>query len=212
MKIFGLLLTVSFALLAFAATTAPAAAAAMTMSDEDILDLHRGMLSDDELKDMERELQGYGRGRGGGGGMGGGGGHGGGGMTSAEHSNIQYLFANHKTIKRRVRRIRKGARAVTTSTNSKVASALQTHVEQMINLVGAGRRVRWWDPLFDGIFDNYKAMGLRKKNLKNGVMTWITGSNKCTVALARGHAATVSKFAKNGQPEAQRKHKKPRVC
>jgi len=180
-------------------------AIARALSEEELVDLHRGFLSSEEIRSMERELRYGGGGRGPGHG-------GGGGMSNTEHNNIQFLLAHAGKIKRKVIPIKKGAKTITTSSNPAVATALKNHVGEMIVLVNGGRRIRWWDPLFTAILNNARKMTVKKWNLKNGVRAIIVGRDECSIALARSHAGVVTKFAKNGHSEAQRKHAAPKAC
>jgi len=154
------------------------------LSDEDLIEMHGRLLSEQDMEDFHRELNfkkawamfkdsmstTFGRNgqHGGGGGYGAGsqqgrrgGRGGGGGLKSEEMSIIDFLLDNRFDIDRSTEEVTKngkvvGMELVTTSNLPAVAGNIKKHVHQMKALVEEGRWVRQRDPLYAALLGRRK--------------------------------------------------------
>jgi hypothetical protein len=148
-----------------------------------------------------------GRGPGAGKGHGGGGPGGGGGPMSAEAmETIHTLFAEHKSIERKVTLTKTGYKSVTTSKDPKLVAKIQEHVAAMETRLDSGFPVRRWDPAYEEFFKHYKDLEITIKKIKNGVQVEAIGKNADAVKVAQNHAKIISGFVKIGESEHHAKH------
>ncbi len=113
--------------------------------------------------------------------------------------DVHQLANAHQSIERVVEKLPNGARAVTTSTDDATVAVLQRHVHEMTAHVGAGGRVRMWDPLFAALHEHYQAIDTRIENQPRGVAVTLTSADPAVVALIHAHADKVSDFAARGR-------------
>ena len=113
--------------------------------------------------------------------------------------DVHQLANAHQSIERMVEKLPNGVRAVTTSTDDATVAVLQRHVHEMTEHVGAGGRVRMWDPLFAALHAHYQAIDTRIENQPRGVVVKLTSADPAVVALIHAHADKVSDFAARGR-------------
>lgn len=155
-------------------------------TQEDVLALHGGFLSEQELQFLKRRLQ-----------------------DDAYSDTIDELFDNRNEINRTVQFTENGLVATTTSNNAYVASLIQIHVTDMKNLQFP---IRQGDPLFVSLFENIEQTQLEVQNITNGVNVTHTGSTDCGVILVQQHASQVSSFVDTGVRRPNFDWKEPDVC
>ncbi len=155
-------------------------------TQEDVLALHGGVLSEQELQFLKRRLQ-----------------------NDAYSGTIDELFDNRNKINRTVQFTENGLVATTTSNSAYVASLIQMHVTDMKNLLFP---IRQGDPLFVSLFDNIEQTQLEVQNITNGVNITNTGSTDCGVILVQQHAAQVSSFVDTGVRRPNFDWTEPSVC
>jgi len=144
------------------------------ISEEDIIAIHRGVLSAEELVILSRELRKRKNNR----------------VQGGDHSVlIQKLRKNRKKIDRIAEPIKNGVETTTTSSRKTVAKSIKKHVRDMSNLVKA---IRKGDKLFQTYFKNRKDMTMKVRNIANGVKVTHTGTTKCAIDMIRGHAEKIS--------------------
>ena len=204
------------------------------VSDEELMELHSHILSEEEMIYLHREL-GYrdawntfrdsmsttlrGGGRRYGGGHGGGNDSSGGmgGMSSDEMEIVHYLLDNRFDIDRYKERLMENGRVVgmeltTTSDNPAVASKIKAHVRQMVDVVEEGRWVRRRDPLYEALLSHRDEISLDVDYLNDGVAVTERGDTACTAALIEGHSQAVDGFIAKGRSEVRANHQVPSVC
>jgi len=210
------------------------------LSDEDLIEMHGRLLSEEDMEDFHRELNfknawsmfkdststtfgrngqhGGGRGFGAGGQRGRRGGQGGGGgLTSEEMRIIDFLLDNRFDIDRSTEEVTKngkvvGMELVTTSNLQAVAGNIKKHVHQMKALVEAGRWVRQRDPLYAALLGRRKELSMEVEDLSDGVLVTELGESNCAVELIKGHSEVVDGFIDRGRAEVRANHPVPPIC
>jgi hypothetical protein len=144
----------------------------------------------------------------------GGGGGGNGFGRSEEMGIIQNLIANRADINRTVQDLGAGEfQTETTSERPEVAGWIQEHVQQMLELVYSGRKIRKWDPLFDVMFDRISELDTEVRTVDDGVIANLQGVTPCGgVSLVEAQAYLVSKFISIGRQELHAAHEVPEEC
>lgn len=126
---------------------------------------------------------------------------------------IQNLVANRQHIQRDVKETENGIVASTWSLEDNVSGWIKTHVRQMKALMDSDDGViRQWDDLFREAFALRDFHHMDVKYNKNGVEVEQVGDNDCAVAIAKAHAAVVSKFIERGRKELRLNHEVPEQC
>lgn len=116
---------------------------------------------------------------------------------------IHDLLVNHDRIRRRVEDVADGIRAVTTSSDSKLAERIRTHVSQMKERVEDGDPIRRMDPLFREIFEHHTEIEMDIEETPGGVVVVETSEDPQVEALIRQHAhRAVSEFVAQGMARA----------
>lgn len=123
---------------------------------------------------------------------------------------FQYLLANHKQIRREVKKLPNGVETVTESDVPEIVAAIQEHVAAMHRRVKNKQPIRQRDPLFAALFRNVQWTSMTVKNTPKGVHVVVTSEKKAVVPLIQAHAQVVSAFVKLGFVEARKNHAVPK--
>ena len=123
---------------------------------------------------------------------------------------FQYLLANHKQIRRDVKKLPNGVETVTESDVPQVVAAIQEHVAAMHRRVTKKQPIRQRDPLFAALFRNAQWTAMTVKATPKGVHVVVTSEKKFVVPLIQAHAQVVSAFVKLGFAEARKNHAVPK--
>lgn len=118
-----------------------------------------------------------------------------------EMDTAHLLLNNYRKIQRSIEDIPGGVRTRTTTDDPELVPVLHRHVQEMVDLMASGDRVRVWDPLFDELFDHADAIQLEVRTLENGVEVVETSQQETVVPLIRAHARKVDDFIQRG-PQA----------
>jgi len=128
----------------------------------------------------------------------------------ADRALFHFLLDNRESIRRKVTKQKNGVETLTESDAPKVAKQLQTHVASMVKRIEQGQPIRMRDPLFAEIFRNADKIDMKVENTDAGVRVVETSDDPYVAKLIQAHAKVVSRFIKNGYPEAQANHKAPK--
>lgn len=121
---------------------------------------------------------------------------------------IHKLFANHEKVKRTVEMTDTGYKSRTVSDDPDIAKTLQKHVREMRARLGAGMRIRRWDPAFAELVEHYKDIDHDFKEVEGGVEMIAKGKTPDAVKVAQNHAKIVSGFVKKGPDQMHETHAK----
>lgn len=157
--------------------------------------------------DPQRGGPGRGRGRGMGRGMG----RGPDAAMRADQDVFHYLLDRHAAIRREVKLLDNGVETVTESDDADVTAKIQEHVAAMQARMKSGSGLRFWDPLFVALFDNYEQIEMTVENTDHGVKVIETSKNPFAAKLIQAHAAVVTKFVEHGFEEAEKSHEVPKA-
>ncbi|MBL8811754.1 MAG: DsrE family protein [Planctomycetaceae bacterium] len=150
-----------------------------------------------------------GRGQGRGRGMGRGFGRGPDASMRADQDVFHFLLEHHDAIRRDVKLRDDGVETVTESDDPKVAVKIQEHVAAMQSRMKEGRGLRFWDPVFVALFDNYQKIEMSVENTEKGVRVVETSTHPFGVRLVQAHAVVVTRFVERGFDEAHESHAVP---
>eukprot|EP00977_Amphora_coffeiformis_P012002 scaffold2954_cov171-Amphora_coffeaeformis.AAC.4 len=146
------------------------------------------------------------------GGFGGGGGRG---NNRGHREVIQNLLDNHEKIQIDVVDQEDGVFVQCTSTYPEVSGWIQTHVQQMFDIVESGGNIRRWDPLFAKLSEHRYAFTSDLVLTEGGVnvtQTAVDATDDCVVDLVQWHADAVELFVALGREEARNRHTVPGTC
>jgi hypothetical protein len=115
-----------------------------------------------------------------------------------EMESAHFLLDNHQKIQRSIEDVPGGVRTRTTTDDPELVPVLRQHVQEMVDLMASGDRVRVWDPLFEEIFDHADAIQLEVRELENGLEVVETSEQEAVVPLIRAHARKVNQFVERG--------------
>jgi ubiquinone/menaquinone biosynthesis C-methylase UbiE/intracellular sulfur oxidation DsrE/DsrF family protein len=169
---------------------------------------------DDKAAQKEQanaDPQDRGPGRGRGRGMGRGMGRGPDAAMRADQDVFHYLLDRHVAIRREVKLLDNGVETVTESDDADVSAKIQEHVAAMQGRMKSGSGLRFWDPLFVALFDNYEQIEMTVENTDHGVKVIETSKNPFAAKLIQAHAAVVTKFVEHGFEEAEKSHEVPKT-
>lgn len=128
------------------------------------------------------------------------------GGRDAEHqkhqADIQALLDQHHLIDRVVEILPNGFNAITTSTDTYVATILQTHITDMKARFAKGRAIRSWDHVYALLFAYREQIHVEYQLISNGVQSKVTTDNQNLVAVLHAHAHAVSGFVTEGRKAA----------
>ncbi|MFM8477991.1 MAG: methyltransferase domain-containing protein, partial [Planctomycetaceae bacterium] len=153
--------------------------------------------------------RGMGMGRGAGMGRGLGMGRGPDAAMSTDMEVFHYLLERHADIRRKVQVIEHGVETLTESDSPEVAGKIQEHVAAMQVRMQKGQGLRFWDPLFAAIFEQYQAIEMQVENTEHGVRVIETSRTPAVALLIKAHAAVVTRFVERGFEEAHESHPVP---
>ncbi len=142
--------------------------------------------------------QGRGQGRGGGGG---------GGLPAEAQERIHRLFAHPETITRSVDLTADGYVAETTTSDPDLVETLRTHVQEMSERLGGGRRVRRWDPAFEEFFAHYDEMEHRFEKIDGGIRATVKAGTPEAIEAAQNHARIILDFSSQGDAQMHQPHR-----
>jgi ubiquinone/menaquinone biosynthesis C-methylase UbiE/intracellular sulfur oxidation DsrE/DsrF family protein len=157
--------------------------------------------------DPHRGGPGRGRGRGMGRGMG----RGPDAAMRADQDVFHYLLDRHAAIRRDVKLLDNGVETITESDDADVTAKIQEHVAAMQGRMKSGSGLRFWDPLFVALFDNYEQIEMTVENTDQGVKVIEISKNPFAAKLIQAHAAVVTKFVEHGFEEAEKSHEVPKT-
>jgi ubiquinone/menaquinone biosynthesis C-methylase UbiE/intracellular sulfur oxidation DsrE/DsrF family protein len=163
------------------------------------------------IADPQHHSQDRGPGRGRGRGMGRGIGRGPDTAMRADQDVFHYLLDHHAAIRREVKLLDNGVETVTESDDADVTAKIQEHVAAMQGRMKSGSGLRFWDPLFVALFDNYERIEMTVENTDHGVKVTETSKNPFAAKLIQAHAAVVTKFVEHGFEEAEKSHEVPKT-
>lgn len=152
-----------------------------------------------------------GPGRGRGRGMGRGMGRGPDAAMRADQDVFHYLLDRHAAIRRDVKLLDNGVETITESDDADVTTKIQEHVAAMQGRMKSGSGLRFWDPLFVALFENYEQIEMTVENTDHGVKVIETSKNPFAAKLIQAHAAVVTKFVEHGFEEAEKSHEVPKT-
>lgn len=128
----------------------------------------------------------------------------------ADQDVFHYLLDRHEAIRREVKLLDNGVETVTESDDADVSAKIQEHVAAMQGRMKSGSGLRFWDPLFVALFDNYEQIEMTVENTDHGVKVIETSKNPFAAKLIQAHAAVVTKFVEHGFEEAEKSHEVPK--
>lgn len=166
-----------------------------------------GPSRDPGSKSLKEQLDGRGQGRGKG--MGRGFGRGPDAGMRADQDVFHFLLEHHDAIRRDVKLREDGVETLTESDDPEISAKIQEHVAAMQSRMKEGRGLRFWDPVFVALFDNYQSIEMAVENTKNGVRVVETSKHPFSVRLIQAHAVVVTKFVERGFDEAHESHAVP---
>ena len=134
-------------------------------------------------------------------------GRGGGGMPAAFQEKIHELFADPTKIQRSIDVTETGYVAETTSSDPRLVSVLQTHVDQMSNRLAGGRPVRRWDPAFEEFSAHYEKLDHRFTKLDHGIRAAVSSDSKEAAKAAKNHAYIILDFSSQGDAQKHQPHR-----
>lgn len=120
------------------------------------------------------------------------------GMPPGARQNIHTLLNGHDQIERVLTLTKDGYEAVTRSTNSTIAEALQNHVQQMQDRLDQGLAARRWDPAFAEYRSYYAQIDVQIETIESGVKVVATGRTPEAAKVAQNHASIINEFANAG--------------
>jgi hypothetical protein len=136
---------------------------------------------------------------------------------------IHQLVDSHEDVTRYYNETDVGIESYTFSDDPDVASWIQNHVSQMVELMTTypeygGFRLR--DPLFRSAFDFSSFHEMIVTNTDEGVHVVQkvvvdvddAMTKACTISIIQDHAAVVSKFVTHGSQEMRKYHEAPIIC
>lgn len=116
---------------------------------------------------------------------------------------IHTLLTQHDKIERTVENLENGVRTRTTSSDPKIAAAIQQHVRQMHERLKEKRPIREMDPLFREIFEHADKIDMQIEDIPGGVEVVETSKDEQVVKLIQQHAnRAVSEFVERGMQRA----------
>jgi hypothetical protein len=132
-----------------------------------------------------------------------------GGMTDgsmmADMQVIMDLLNNHQTITRTVDDVEGGIVSRTTSSDTRIADLIGSHVAAMKARIEQDHPIRQGDPLFAELFRHHGDIRIRIEGLPDGVQVTETSANPQVTLLIRQHARmAVSQFVTQGMTRAMR--------
>lgn len=128
------------------------------------------------------------------------------GMPLAARTNIHTLFDNHTQVHRTLTLTADGYEALTESTNSHVATALQAHVRQMQERLDSGLAARRWDPAFAEYRSYYDKIDIVIEPTDRGVKVVAHGQTPDAIKVAQNHAKVIDEFVQDGWEAHDRSH------
>jgi len=127
----------------------------------------------------------------------------------ADREVFHHLLEHHAEIRRTVTNLDTGVETLTESDNPAIATQIQEHVAAMQKRLEEGRGLRFWDPLFQALFQQASAISMQVEKTDNGVRVIETSQNPKVVPLIQAHARVVSGFVERGFDEAHESHAVP---
>ena len=123
--------------------------------------------------------------------------------TMKDMRPIHTLLTQHEKIDRTVENLVNGVRTRTTSSDPKIAAAIQQHVRQMHERLKEKRPIREMDPLFREIFKHADKIDMQIEDIPGGVEVVETSNDEQVVKLIQQHAnRAVSEFVERGMQRA----------
>lgn len=121
----------------------------------------------------------------------------------AHQTDIQALFAGHKSLRRVTEQLPNGIRACTTSDDRNLALILRRHAADMKARFAKGRAIRSWDPLFAELFEQRDNIRVELMEREDGVCAELTSDDPALVPLILAHDATLHRFIQEGSARAE---------
>ena len=168
------------------------ASKASTLSEKELIEIHKNYLSEDEFTNIHRKLRSNDSRR-----------------LQSHMGVIHDLIQNRDKIDREVGKIDEGLKTTTTSDDDDVADLIKKHVDQMNNL---SYPIRQGDPLFATMFKNIDDIHMDISFLDNGVIVNHIGDTECAVDLIRDHGYKISNDFLKGVVQPDWDWEKPDSC
>jgi hypothetical protein len=136
------------------------------------------------------------------------------GLKPEEIALVKILFNNRAKIERKVINTPSGVITRTTSEDSQVKNAIETHVVQMFDAVNRNAKMLHHDPLMVQLGEEHvkNSISATRSSIPFGVQVTHRGTNPCAVNVIQKHAAIVSELIKSGAFEAMKRHSIPESC
>lgn len=128
------------------------------------------------------------------------------GMPPGARKNIHTLLNEHDQVQRELQLTEAGYEAITWSSDSRIAAALQEHVQQMQDRLESGMAVRRWDPAFAEYRAYYDEIDFSVEKTENGVKIVAHGKTPDAVKVARNHAKVIDEFVSDGWAAHDARH------